>query len=191
MAAEPRVGRVVVSGRDLFICDNLVDPAMVAAIGASVRGLHYIRKEKSRAGVPGLPPSSDLDPALLTRDAFFVRLRAIAERMFPGEAFQDLRAYANCAGYGEDYHAHRDSPEDSKNVTILYYANPIWERDWGGETIFYNDDNDAAMAVSPRPGRVVVSRGAILHRATGPTRSCYEERFTIVYQLSSGASAGA
>jgi len=185
--AEPRVGRVVVSGRDLFICDNLVDPAMVAAIGGSVRGLHYIRKEKSRPGVPGLPASSDIDSALLTGDAFFVRLRAIAEKMFPGEALQDLHAYANCAGYGEDYHAHRDSPEDSKNVTILYYANPIWERDWGGETIFYNDDNDAAMAVSPRPGRVVVSRSAILHRATGPTRGCYDERFTIVYQLRSGA----
>jgi len=184
--AEPRVGRVVVSGRDLFICDNLVDPAMVAAIGASVRGLHYIRKEKSRPGVPGLPASSDIDSALLTGDAFFVRLRAIAEKMFPGEALQDLRADVSCAAYGDDYHAQRDSPEDSKNVTVLYYANLTWERDWGGETIFYNDDNDAAMAVSPRPGRVVVSRSAILRRATVPARSCYEERYTIVYQLSSG-----
>jgi len=183
---EPRVGRVVVSGRDLFICDNLVDPAMVAGIGAAVRGLHYVRKEKSRPGAPGLPALSDIDPALLTKDPFFLRLRAIAEKMFSGEALQDLRAYAICAGYGDDYHAQRDNPEDSKNVTVLYYANPIWERDWGGETIFYNDDNDAAMAVSPRPGRVVVSRGAILRRVTGPTRSCYEERFTIAYQLSSG-----
>ncbi len=186
MAAEPRVGRVAVSGRDLFICDNLVDPAMVAGIGAAVQGQHYIRKEKSRPGVPGLPSVSDIDPALLTKDAFFLRLRAIAEKMFSGEALQDLRAYANCAAYGDDYHAQRDSPEDSKNVTILYYANPTWERDWGGETIFYNDDNDAAMAVSPRPGRVVACRGAILRRVTGPTRSCYQECFTIVYQFSSG-----
>jgi hypothetical protein len=106
--------------------------------------------------------------------------------MFPGEALQDLRADVSCAAYGDDYHAQRDSPEDSKNVTVLYYANLTWERDWGGETIFYNDDNDAAMAVSPRPGRVVVSRSAILRRATVPARSCYEERYTIVYQLSSG-----
>lgn len=186
-AAEPRVGRVVVSGRDLFICDNLVDPAMVAGIGNAVQSQHYIRREKSRPGIPGLPSVSDIDPALLTKDAFFLRLRAIAEMVFAGEALQDLRAYANCAAYGDDYHAQRDCPQDSKNVTVLYYANPAWERDWGGETIFFNDDNDAAMAVSPRPGRVVVSRGAILRRVTGPTRSCYQECFTIVYQLRSGA----
>lgn len=186
-AAEPKVARAIASGRDLFICDNLVDPAMVAGIGAAVKGLHYVRKEKSRPGVPGLAASADIDPALLTKDAFFLRLRAIAEKMFPGEALQDLRAYVNCAVYGDNYYVHRDCPEDSKNVTVLYYANLTWEPDWGGETIFYDDDNDAVTAVSPRPGRVVVSRGAILHRATVPTRSCYEERFTIAYKLGSGA----
>ena len=64
--------------------------------------------------------------------AGFPACRRFSPDLCPGEALQDLQAYANCAGYGEDYHAHRDSPEDSKNVTILYYANPIWERDWGG-----------------------------------------------------------
>ena len=73
---------------------------------------------------------------------------------------------------------------------MLYYANLIWQPDWGGETLFYNDDNDAVLAVSPRPGRLVVSRAAILHRGTVPTRSCYEERFTIAYNLGSGGSSG-
>jgi hypothetical protein len=43
--------------------------------------------------------------------------------------------------------------------------------------------------VSPRPGRVVVARGAILHRGTVPTRACYEERLTLAYKLNSGESA--
>ena len=63
----------------------------------------------------------------------------------------------------------------------------IWQPDWGGETIFYKDDNDAVLAVSPRPGRLVVSRGAILHRGTVPTQDCCEARLTIAYKLSSGA----
>ena len=66
-----------------------------------------------------------------------------------------------------------------------YCANLIWQADWGGETIFYNDDEDAVLAVSPKPGRLVVARGAILHRANVPTRSCYEERLTMAYKLTS------
>ena len=185
-AAEPRVGRVVISGRELFVCDNLVDPAMVTAIGTDLNTMHFVRKEKSRIDVPGLASSADIDTALLSKDPFFMRLRAIAERMFPGEVLHDLRAYVNSAVYGDSYYVHRDSPEDSNDVTVLYYANLIWQLDWGGETLFYNDDNDAALAVSPRPGRLVVNRAAILHRGTVPTHGCHEARLTIAYKLGSG-----
>src|SRR5450432_1632332 len=187
---ESRVGRVVISGRELFICDNLVDPALVAGIGNGLKTMYFMRKEKSRPDVPGQAASADINPALLTEDPFFLRLRAIAEKMFPGEVLRDIRAYINSAVYGDSYYVHRDSPEGSNDVTVLYYANLIWQPDWGGETLFYNDDNDAVLAVSPRPGRLVVSRAAILHRGTVPTRSCYEERFTIAYKLGSGGSLG-
>ena len=184
---EKTVGRVVISGRELFVCDNFVDPAMVTDIGNGLKTVPFVRKEKSRPDVPGVMAAADIDKALLTKDPFFLQLRAIAEKMFPGEALHDMRAYINSAVYGDSYFVHRDSPEDRRDVTVLYYANLIWQPDWGGETIFYNDDNDAVLAVSPRPGRVVVSRAAILHRGTVPTRVCYEERLTIAYKLGSSA----
>ena len=55
--------------------------------------------------------------------------------------------------------------------------------DWGGETIYFNDEEDAELVVSPRPGRLVLARGAILHRGTVPTRICYEERYTLAYKM--------
>ena len=184
---KTKVSRLTISGRELFICDDFIDPAMVTAIGSDLKTMNFVRKEKSRLGVPGLASSADIDAALLPRDPFFLRLRAIAEQMFPGEVLHDQRAYVNSAVYGDSYYIHRDSPEHSNNVTVLYYANLIWLPDWGGETIFYKDDNDAVLAVSPRPGRLVVSRGAILHRGTVPTQDCYEARLTIAYKLDSGA----
>jgi hypothetical protein len=36
---------------------------------------------------------------------------------------------------------------------------------------------------------MVISRGAILHRGTVPTRACHEERYTIAYKLLSGDPA--
>lgn len=186
--AKTRVGRLVISGRELFICDGFIDPAMVTAIGTDLKSMPFSRQEKSRADVLGLASSADIDKALLPKDPFFLRLRAIAEKMFPGDVLHDQRAYVNSAVYGDSYYIHRDCPEHSNNVTVLYYANLIWQPDWGGETLFYKDDNDAVLAVSPRPGRVVVSRGAILHRATVPTQDCYEARLTIAYKLDSVAS---
>jgi len=174
---------MVISGRDLFICDNFIDPAMVTAIGTDLKTMPFMRKEKSRAGVPGLASSANIDTALLPKDPFFLRLRAIAEKVFPGEVLRDIRAYVNSAVNSDSYYIHRDCPENRNDVTVLYYANLNWQPDWGGETIFYKDDDDAVLAVSPRPGRLVVSRGAILHRGTVPTQDCHEARLTIAYKL--------
>jgi hypothetical protein len=176
---------LVISGRELFVCDNFIDQAMVTAIGQDLKSMPFSRNESSRADVWGLASSADIAKALLPKDPFFLQLRLIAEKMFPGEALHDQRAYVNSAVYGDSYYIHRDCPEHSNNVTVLYYANLIWQPDWGGETIFYKDDNDAVLAVSPRPGRLVVSRGAILHRATVPAQECHEPRLTIAYKLDS------
>ena len=84
---------------------------------------------------------------------------------------------------------HRDCSAHRKHVTVLSYVNLDWHTDWGGETIFFDDDYDARLVVTPRAGRVVVARGAILHRGTVPPSSCREKRYTIAYKLLSGDPA--
>lgn len=172
-----------VSGRELFICDGLVDAAAIARIGAIVKGMHYVRREKSRPGVPGLAAVCDIAPAIIPNDVFLQSLRRIAEQVFPTERFTDQRAYVNSSVFGDGYYTHRDCGPDEKHVTALYYANTEWHADWGGETIYFNDAEDAELVVSPKPGRVVVARGAILHRGGVPARICHEERYTLAYKL--------
>lgn len=185
-AAEPRVSRAVVSGRELFICDNMIDADMVQRIGTIVRTLHYERKEKSRADVPAIAASADIAASALAAEPFFQRLRQVAEELFPGEPLQDQRAYVNSSSYGDEYYIHRDCSAHRRHVTLLYYANLEWQPEWGGETVFYDENYDAQVVVSPRPGRLVASRGAILHRGNVPTRSCYDQRLTLAYKLTSG-----
>jgi hypothetical protein len=185
---EPNIRRVLISGREIFVCDNMIALEMIHRVGALVKTLVYRRKEKSRPGVPGLAAVSDIAAAQISNNALLQSLRRIAEEVFPGEQLRDQRAYVNSSVYGDSYFIHRDCPENENHVTALYYANLEWETDWGGETIFYNDAYDAELVVSPRPGRVVVARGAILHRGSVPTRTCYEERLTLAYKLNSGDS---
>jgi hypothetical protein len=181
----PHVRRASVGGREVFICDNMLDAETISRVGLLVKGLNYKRKEKSRPNVPGMASLSEIAPAQMGNNRFLHQLRKIAEEMFPGEQLTDQRAYVNSSLFGDSYYIHRDCPAQLHQVTALYYANLTWEPDWGGETIYYNDDYDAELVVSPRPGRVLLSRGAILHRGNVPTRDCYEERLTLAYKLNS------
>jgi SM-20-related protein len=183
--AEPHIRKTLVSGREIFICDNMIDPMMVKQIGSVVRSIHYVRKEKSRPGVPGLAAVSDIPAERIAVDPFLRSVRQIVKQTFPGERFSDQRAYVNCSIYGDSYYAHRDCAEEERHVTALYYANLEWHPDWGGETIYYNDQEDAELVVMPNPGRLVIARGAMLHRGNVPTRICYEERYTLAYKLNS------
>lgn len=64
-------------------------------------------------------------------------------------------------------------------ITFLYYANPSWRAGWGGETVFYDDDGDAAVVVAPRPGRLAVFHSNILHRAGIPHPDTPTHRYTV------------
>lgn len=183
--AEPKIRKAVISGRDVFICDDVIDPALVEQIGSGVRSLPYTRKEKSRPDVPGLAAVSEIPPEKVSGDPFLRRIRHLVEQAFPGERFSDQRVYVNCSVHGDGYYLHRDCPAHEAHVTALYYANLEWRPDWGGETIYYNDEEEAEIAVTPRPGRLVIARGAVLHRGGVPTRVCYEERYTLAYKFNS------
>ena len=175
---EKQVNRATVSGREIFICDHFIDPATVTKVGEYVKTLQYARSETSLAGMAPTASSAEVPGTPLMAE-FIIRLKEVAEELFAGERFRPQRAYINHSIPGDAYYMHRDH----SSVTVLYYANLKWEPDWGGETIYFDDDGDARIVISPKPGRLVVARGAILHRGNVPTRDCPEARLTIAYKL--------
>jgi SM-20-related protein len=179
----PSVRKVLISGRELFICDNFVDNETALHIGQLLKTLSFRRSEKSRPDTPVSGAAAEISDDLLANTPFFAEMRRLGEDMFPKERFKDERVYVNSSIFGDMYYIHRDCDPALNNVTVLYYGNIHWHGDWGGETIFYNDQHDAELAVTPRPGRFVVSRGAILHRGGVPARMCLEERLTVAYKL--------
>jgi hypothetical protein len=103
---------------------------------------------------------------------------------FAGEVFSIERAYCNAIHFGDMLYAHRDNHDRaSRDVTALLFVANEWRKEWGGETIFFNDDGDAVHAVSPRPGRLVLFRSAIEHRAGAPSRVCNRTRLTFALKL--------
>ena len=85
--------------------------------------------------------------------------------------------YGNGQTMGQDGSAHIDGG-DNDLKTILYYPIPFhqqpddahWKKHWGGETIFYDEDGEIIKSILPKPNRIVIFPGDILHRSASPTR---------------------
>lgn len=100
-----------------------------------------------------------------------------------GKRYDAYRGYCNHSAYGDMLFTHTDCLPESDEMTALVYVCPEWNIEWGGETLFYNEHDDCAVACTPKPGRVVVFHGAIKHVGRPPNRVCYKPRYTLAFKL--------
>jgi hypothetical protein len=59
-------------------------------------------------------------------------------------------------------------------------VNTRWDRNWGGETLFANDEGECEIAVEYKPGRVVLFDSLIPHKPSPVSMQADEFRFTFV-----------
>jgi len=126
---------------------------------------------------------AEVPHAAVALDPLFAILNDVLAEAFPCEAFAPYRVYVNRILPTDTTFPHRDSEPQSGDVTVLYYVNEQWMREWGGETIFFDDEGDARIAIAPRPGRIVAFRGDLEHRVGVPTRLCTTDRLTLAYKV--------
>ena len=84
--------------------------------------------------------------------------------------------------------SHVDCVEGAGELTALWYVCDQGDPEWGGETVFFDRQRDVRAAVSPRPGRLVLFDGDILHAGRPPNRNCHAPRFTLAVKLERAAS---
>lgn len=93
-----------------------------------------------------------------------------------------LRCYTNSHTYGVEGYPHTDSRR-AEDKTLLIYMNPHWQRDWGGETTVYNND-EIAHAELPKYNNGLIFNGADWHSARSVTRICPAQRITLMFKYS-------
>ena len=80
----------------------------------------------------------------------------------------------SCPGQTHVEHTHHDTD------VILYYVNPVWNRSWSGETLFYSDDGvELERAVEYIPNRLVFFNGEHPHTIRPASFEATFYRFTI------------
>ena len=77
------------------------------------------------------------------------------------------------------YHPHDDHGRGIK-WSFLYYANMKWEIEWGGDTLFLNDDRQTiSNTVQCKPNRVVIFDASIPHIIRPSTTIAPQYRFSV------------
>lgn len=93
--------------------------------------------------------------------------------------------FLNGQTYGLDSAIHEDTPGEGEGwYTALFYLNPQWSVDYGGETLFYNQDRtEIICAVVPKPGRMAFFDGRHPHWGRSPNRVFTDLRVTLSFHL--------
>lgn len=92
-----------------------------------------------------------------------------------------IRCYANAHTYGVEGYPHTDSNRPADRTLVLY-LNKEWRREWGGETIVY-DDQDIVHAEIPKFNHGIIFPGNQFHVARGVTRICPALRMTLMFKF--------
>jgi len=173
-----------VGGRDVFVFDGLVDSAEISRYFAGMSQASFARTETAR------PDSQEFRHWVcetpltnLPRIAMWPATEAAVARLRPREQYQPYRAYTNYSSCGDTLLTHVDAVPQARELTALWFICESWDTDWGGETLFYDDAGDAEIAVSPKPGRLLLFDGAIRHAGKPPNRNCNVARFTFAIKL--------
>ena len=116
-------------------------------------------------------------------DEFILLWKEVNDKVFNNKAIP-VRCYANRHTFGTEGYIHTDTHR-KEDHTVVIYLNEQWDANWGGETVFYNDNHsNIVQAVLPKYKRISAFPGIIPHRASGLSRICPEVRMTLMFKVS-------
>lgn len=172
-----------VDGRSIHVLDGLL-PNPSEYFLALTRAA-FTRTETAR---PGLEEhrhwvTETRMEVLFQQPIYGLTLRAIASTAPVQQSYRAYRAYTNVAYYGDVLFSHVDCLPGQHDLTALWYLCDEWDLAWEGETVFFDQADEIAAAVRPRPGRLVIFDGAIKHVGRPPSRICYKPRYTFAIKL--------
>jgi SM-20-related protein len=180
-----------VDGRPIRVYDGLLGSDDIYRLTMAMESSAFMRDEVARpdtADVRHWVVNIPLEQAVQL-PVYAPTLAAAADISGQQDRYEIYRCYCNHASFGDMLFTHTDCLPGAAEFTALWYIAPQWDVEWGGETLFYNEAKDAEVAVSPRPGRLVVFDGAIRHAGKPPNRICYVPRYTLAFKLQPQAAA--
>ena len=173
--------RLLVDERSLVVLDGLFDDRDVAALYDFLRALPYrLNDIDAEETAYSRHWKAEFPIEMAEGMPLFRSCVQAALDLSRSRALRLNRVHANLHLYGDMQFPHVDL---AGGVTALYYANPEWKESWLGETVFYDQAHEPLHTVAPKPGRLAIFDGDIVHRAGVPSRECFEPRISVAFKF--------
>lgn len=170
-------------GKHIWVFDNLCTQAESSELYKSLMASAFKRDEIARPDTKDYRHwAVNLNDMLFKSLPVYQRCLEVIEKV-TSKRYQAYRSYVNYASFGDMLFSHTDCLPESDELTVLVYICEEWNIEWGGETMFYNSEDDCVFACTPKPGRVVIFNGAIKHVGRPPNRICYKPRYTLAFKM--------
>ncbi len=178
------VRTAVIDGREIAVYDDLVSAEEIARYFVAISHASFTRTEMARPDtIEYRHWVCEMPLQHLPRTSLWPATQQAIASMRPNEQYHPYRCYTNYASFGDVLLTHVDALPNARELTALWFLCERWDVEWGGETIFFDQTSDAQIAVSPKPGRLVLFDGAIRHAGRPPNRNCFVARYTFAIKL--------
>lgn len=91
------------------------------------------------------------------------------------------RIIVNAYNHGDSSWLHADSEKESAWTAILF-INEYWDKNWGGDFILVDVNDNIMYATIPKPGKFVLFKSSLLHGARPVSREAEFPRLGIAFQ---------
>lgn len=162
-----------------FIFDDKFTKSDIARYFSMVKNFDYSIKHKS---VASAKPNEHLFVKYLDHEAIqstklYKTILSILNNL--NYNVQLVNSYVHNYGIDSPTAIHVDNTTPS----VIYYANPKWDLDWGGETFILEDGCDIKKAIYAKPGRIAVIDGNTLHMGNPTSLKAKERRYIVVFKF--------
>jgi hypothetical protein len=173
--------KLLIDNKEIYIFDNIIGKREHRELAASIQELPFQRDQSDspQSGRIYQHYAAHLDLKAALKLGCVKETNKLIDQFFPTEKSKLRQAYINRINFGDMSFTHEDCSKESNDISAVYYLNEKWDVNWGGEIIFYENNGDALFAVTPKPGRLVLFRGAITHKIGIPNRQCLISRISL------------
>ena len=181
--------REMVAGSRVVIMDDVIPLDFLDNLRQEIKGGGWSindsiafnsAKSPSDDWTDNVPFIKCLDHVAFAERILWKNLENIVRTEFATESLIPYDVSYNSGRPGDSPWEHQDGfTPGVTDITLIAYMNATWDKNWAGETVYY-DGEDIALSVLPKPGRMVVHDAMVNHAARPPTIAMEENmRFTL------------
>lgn len=167
------------NGKDIFIWDDVFEPEFITTLYRTLNNAEYDSLPDDGTYRSWICP---FDPKDFSHHALFIGTSKALAQEYPDVQAECVSAQAMVQTFG-DFVPVQITNQDERIRTIFYYANGEWEREWAAETILFSEEDQAALAISPRPGRIAALPAGQALRLGVPSRLTHLTCVMVKFQV--------